>query len=85
MDDIDEVEINELEKDENDTGNLDDDFTDNKNEVKPDDPQPEEMEIPENLDLDFDNDGDNDGDNAEGDTEDGMDDSGDDGETGESE
>ncbi len=50
-------------------GNLDDNFTDNKNEVKPDDLQPEDMKLPEDLELDTEDD------NAEDDTGEGVDDS----------
>ena len=50
-------------------GNLDDNFTDNKNEVKPDDLQPEDMKLPEDLELDTEDN------NAEDDTGEGVDDS----------
>ena len=72
MDDTEEDKINELGKDENDFGNLDDNFTDNKNDVKPDDVQPEDMQLPEDLDLDTpDNDEEE---NAAQDNGDGLDD-----------
>ncbi len=50
-------------------GNLDDNFADNKNEVKPNDLQPEDMKLPEDLELDTEDD------NAEDDTGEGVDDS----------
>jgi hypothetical protein len=72
MDDTEEDKINELGKDENDFGNLDDNFTDNKNDVKPEDIQPEDMQLPEDLDLDTpDNDEEE---NAAEDNGDGLDD-----------
>ena len=67
---MEEDEINELGKDEEDMGNLDDNFTDNKNEMNPDDPQPEDIKLPEDLELDTqgsDDDGNDDGGDGGGD------------------
>lgn len=47
-----EDEIHELQKDENDQGNLDEDFSNDRNELKSDDLQPEDMNLADDLELD---------------------------------
>lgn len=52
MDDMEEDKINELGKNEDDMGNLDENISDNKNEPMPDDPQTEDMKLADDLELD---------------------------------
>lgn len=52
MDDIEEEKINELGKNEDDMGNLDENFSDNKNEPMPDEQQPQDLNLADDLELD---------------------------------
>ena len=52
MDDIEEDKINELGKNEDDMGNLDENFSDSKNEPTPDEQQPEDLKLADDLELD---------------------------------
>ena len=52
MDDMEEDKINELEKNEDDMGNLDENVSDNRNEPMLDDPKTEDLKLSDELELD---------------------------------
>lgn len=49
---VEEDKINELQMDEDDQGNLDDNFTNNASEMKLDDVQTEDMNLGDDMELD---------------------------------